>query len=233
MLLILRYYPVFDIWLIYYVFFYFSWGYQTWKKAPVKLKRLLTLLLTGSILFSAVTTAFYAVGTFLRIFNPLGFIIHGVGALITIIVIIKDPTIIYILPFKAYRLIIFETKDGTALLKHDWAELREVEENVFAMLLQATRKVLNEILDKGEVRKIDMDKAVLLIQYDKRYPIASVLVASKSCKSLRDSLKVFHDKFISIYYNEKEDFQDINKFKDARNLVKTIFEFIPEYVKKP
>jgi hypothetical protein len=220
------------IWLVYYVFFYFSWSYQTWKKAPLELKRLLTLLLIGSILFSAVTTAFYAFGTFIKILNPLGFIFHGVGALITIIVILKDPKIIYILPFKAYRLIIFETKDGTALLKHDWAELRKVEENVFAMLLQATRKVLNEILDKGEVRKIDMDAAVLLIQYDKRYPIASVLVASKSCKSLRYGLKEFHDQFISKYYHEKDDFQDINKFKDARNLVKKIFEFVPEYIKK-
>ena len=106
-------------------------------------------------------------------------------------VLLKEPSIIYILPFKAYRLTVFETSEGVTLIKHDWAELRSIDENVFSMLIQATRSVLNEIINKGEVRKIDLDKAVLMVQHDVKYPIVSVLVTSKSCKSLQYGLKAW------------------------------------------
>jgi hypothetical protein len=221
------------IWLVYYVFFYLSWSYQTFKKAPQELKKLVTQLLFGSILFSLVTTVFYAIGTISRMFNPLGFIIHGIGAVITIIVILKDPAIIYILPFKAYRLTVFETREGSTLIKHDWAELRNIEENVFSMLIQATRSVLNEIIDKGEVRKIDMDKAILLVQHDAKFPIVSVLVTSRSCKSLRYGLKSFHEQFVLQYASDFENFKDPSKFKEAEDLIEKIFEFVPEHLKKP
>ncbi|MFX1278124.1 MAG: hypothetical protein ACFFA3_01825 [Promethearchaeota archaeon] len=217
------------IWLVYYVLFYLSWSYQTYRKAPQELKKLVTQLLFGSILFSLVTTVFYAMGTIYRMFNPLGFIIHGIGALITIIVILKDPSIIYILPFKAYRLLVFETQKGITLFKHDWAELRAIEENVFSMLLQATRSVLNEIINKGDVRKIDLDKAVLLIQHDVKYPVVSALVTSKSSKSLLFGLKKFHDEFTIKFLSDLDDLMDISKFKKADDLIENIFDFIPKY----
>ena len=221
------------IWLVYYVFFYLSWSYQTFKKAPQKLKGVVSQLLFGSILFSVVTTVFYAIGSIIRMFNPLGFIMHGIGALITIIVMLKEPSIIYILPFKAYRLIVFETREGITLIKHDWAELRSIDENVFSMLIQATRSVLNEIINKGEVRKIDLDKAILLVQHNVRYPIVSVLVTSKSCKSLQYGLKAFHDQFISKYVSDLDNLKDPSKFKEAEDLIENIFDFVPEHVKKP
>jgi hypothetical protein len=221
------------IWLAYYVFFYLSWSYQTYRKAPQELKRLVTYLLIGSLLFSMVTTAFYALGTIIRMANPLGFIIHGIGALITIIVLLKEPSIIYILPFKAYRLTVFETQEGVTLLKHDWAELRSIDENVFSMLIQATRSVLNEIINKGEVRKIDLDKAVLMVQHDAKFPVVSVLVTSKSCKSLQYGLRVFHAQFVSNYASNLENLKNSTQFKEAEELVEKIFDFIPEHVKKP
>jgi hypothetical protein len=180
-----------------------------------------------------VTTAFYALGTVSRLANPLGFFFHGVGALITILVLLKEPSIIYILPFKAYRLTVFETSAGVTLIKHDWAELRSIDENVFSMLIQATRSVLNEIINKGEVRKIDLDKAVLMVQHDVKYPIVSVLVTSKSCKSLQYGLKAFHDQFITNFISDSDNLKDPTQFKGAEDLIEKIFDFIPEHVKKP
>lgn len=220
------------IWLGYYVFFYLSWSYQTFKKAPPVLKRLVSYLLFGSVLFSVGMTALYALGTFYRLSNPLGFLTHSIGALITILVLLKEPSIIYILPFKAYRLTVFETREGVTLIKHDWAELRSIDENVFSMLIQATRSVLNEIINKGEVRKIDLDKAVLMVQHDVKYPIVSVLVTSKSCKSLQYGLKAFHEQFISNYVSNLANLKDPTQFKGAEVLIEKIFDFIPEHVKK-
>jgi hypothetical protein len=220
------------LWLAFYVFYYFSWSYRTWRKAPPQLKKNANLLLIGSIMFSFLTLLMYAMGTFLKLLNPIGFIIHGLGALLTLYVFRRDLKIIYILPFKAYKLMVFEKSEGISLFKHDWAELRDVEENIFAMLLQATRSVLNEIINKGEVRKIDMDKAILLIQHDVEFPIISMLVSSESSKLLRSGLKKFHNEFISEFWKEGLDFHDTENYKGAIKLVNAVFDFVPNYIKK-
>ncbi|MHA2035249.1 MAG: hypothetical protein ACW972_11495 [Promethearchaeota archaeon] len=219
------------IFLAYFVFNYFIWSFQTWRKAPREVKRLVNLHLFGSTLFSIITALMYALGGYILIFNSLGFIINGIGAFITIIVIIKEPKIIYILPFKAYRILVVDTNEGMALYMYDWAKLREVEENIFSMVLQAVGSILDEILKKGQVREIQMDRAVLLIQHDKRYPIALVLVATKSTKSLRYGLNSFYDRFITNFYKEGNDVHKISKFRDADKLVEEIFDFVPKYEK--
>ncbi|MHA1933471.1 MAG: hypothetical protein ACW96X_13080, partial [Promethearchaeota archaeon] len=84
------------IFLVYFVALYFIWSFQTWRKAPLELRRLVTVLLFGSTLFSIVTALMYALGGFIKIFNSIGFIANGTGAFITIIVILKEPKIIYI-----------------------------------------------------------------------------------------------------------------------------------------
>ncbi|MHA1986038.1 MAG: hypothetical protein ACW98D_05295 [Promethearchaeota archaeon] len=220
------------IFLLYFVSLYFIWTFQTWKRAPLELKRLVSLLLLGSTLFSIVTALSYALGSILRIFNAIAFLINGIGALITIIVILIEPKIIYILPFKAYRIFVIDTDKGTALYRYDFAKLKEVEENMFSSFLQAVGDILDEILKKGEVREIQMDRAVLLIQNDIRYPIALVLIATRSTKSLRYGLNDFYDQFISNFYHEGDDFYDISKFREADNLIDKIFDFVPKYENK-
>jgi len=218
------------VFLIFYVFYYFSWSYKTWRKSPLELKQNATLLLIGSALFSIVTVLMYVFGTLIKILNPLGFVVHGIGAFITVIVIWQDPKLIYVLRFKAYRIIVLETGSGTALYKHDWAELRNIDENFFSMMLQAISNVLNELLHKGEVREVHTDQAILLIQHNLQYPIASVLIASKSCKSLRYGLKQFNDQFVSKFSSDiEQNYHDVSKFDDAIFLVKKVFDFVPEY----
>lgn len=218
------------VFLIFYVFYYFSWSYKTWRKSPPELKQNATLLLLGSALFSIVTVLMYVFGTLIKIFNPLGFVVHGIGAFITVIVIWQDPKLIYVLRFKAYRIIVLETGSGTALYKYDWAELRNIDENFFSMMLQAISNVLNELLHKGEVREVHTDQAILIIQHNLQYPIASVVIASKSCKSLRYGLKQFNDQFVSKFSSDiEQNYHDVSKFDDAIVLVKKVFDFVPEY----
>ena len=220
------------IFLFYYVITYFSWSYLTWKRAPSELKQLVNFLLFGSILFSFVTATLYFLGTFIKVFNSLGFITHSLGALFTIIVIWKEPKIIYILPFKAYRLIVVETNAGIGLFKHDWAKLSAVDENVFSMVLQAVGSILDEILKKGAIREIKMDRAVLLIQHNENYPVASVLVTTKSSKSLRYGLKKFNSEFINKFKSQFDGLYEVSRFKKARTLVDEFFDFIPDYSEK-
>ncbi|MHA1460629.1 MAG: hypothetical protein ACTSO8_04025 [Promethearchaeota archaeon] len=224
---ILRIFQV--IYIFYFVSLYFIWSYQTWRRAPVSLKRLTSLLLIGSALFSIVTALMYALGTFVRVFNSIAFIVNGIGAFTTIIVIIKDPRIIFILPFKAYRILIVDTNESVALFKHDWAKVGKLEENMFSMMLQAIGSVLDDILKKGEVQEIQMDRAVLLIHHDKTHSIASILIASKSSKSLKDALKKFNENFITVFRSNLDDERKVGSFKESQEIVDKIFDFVPNY----
>ena len=224
---ILRIFQV--IYIFYYVSLYFIWSYQTWRRAPVSLKRLTILLLIGSTLFSIVTALMYAIGTYIRVFNSIAFIFNGIGAFTTIIVIIKDPRIIFILPFKAYRILIVDTNESVALFKHDWAKVGKLEENMFSMMLQAIGSVLDDILKKGEVQEIQMDRAVLLIHHDKTHSIASILIASKSSKSLKDALKKFNANFITVFRSNLDDERKVGSFKESQEIVDKIFDFVPNY----
>jgi hypothetical protein len=217
------------IFLVYYVLIFFSWSYLTWKRAPKELKKLTNFLLFGSILYSFVTAFMYSLGGIVKIFNAMGFITHSLGALFTIIVIWRDPKIIYILPFKAYRIIVVDTNAGTGLFKYDWAELKAVDENIFSMVLQAVGSILDEVLKKGEIREIKMDQAVLLIQHEKNTPVASVLVTSKSSKSLKYGLKKFNSEFIETFQSQFDGLYEVSRFRDAKKIVERIFDFIPVY----
>jgi len=219
------------VFLIYYVLTFFSWSYLTWKRAPKELKQLVNFLLFGSILFSFVTAFMYALGGLFKMYNSIGFITHSLGALFTIIVIWKDPKIIYILPFKAYRILVVDTNAGTGLFKYDWAELKAVDENIFSMVLQAVGSILDEVLKKGEIREIKMDQAVLLIQHDRNSPVASVLVTSKSSKSLKYGLKKFNSEFIETFQSQFDQLYEVSRFKDAKKIADRIFDFVPEYKK--
>ena len=171
----------------------------------------------------------YSLGGFLKIFNSLAFITHSLGSLFTIIVIWKDPRIIYILPFKAYRILVVDTNAGTGLFKYDWAELKAVDENIFSMVLQAVGSILDEVLKKGEIREIKMDQAVLLIQHERNSPVASVLVTSKSSKSLKYGLKKFNSEFIETFQSQFDGLYEVSRFRDAKKIVEHIFDFVPVY----
>ena len=217
------------IFLFYFVSLYFIWSFQTWRKAPVSLKRLTGLLLIGSTLFSIVTALMYYLGTFVKIFNSIAFIVNGIGAFTTIIVILKDSRIIFILPFKAYRILVVDTNESVALFKHDWAKVGKLEETMFSMMLQAIGNVLDDILKKGEVQEIQMDRAVLIIQHDKTYSIASILIASKSCKSLRYGLKRFNEKFITVFKPILDEERKFGAFEDSQEIIDKVFDFVPNY----
>jgi len=217
------------IYLFYFMIFYVLWSFHTWRKAPADLKRLTSYLLFGSTIFSIVTGVLYAIGSLIKVFNVIGFFVNGIGAFITILVILKDPRIIYILPFKAYRILVVDTIASVALFKYDWAKAGEVEENIFTMMIQAIGSVLDDILKKGDVQEIQMDRAVILINHNNENSIASVLIASKSSKSLRYGLKRFNEEFVTQFQKTLEDSRKVSDFVEGSKIVEQVFGFVPSY----
>ncbi len=218
------------IFIFYYAFLYYIWSFQTWRKAPSSLKRLTNLFFFGSTLFSVVTATMYVIGTFIRTFNSIAFIIHSVGAFINIIVILKEPRIIYILPFKAYRILVVDTNESVALFKYDWAKVGELEETMFSMMLQAIGTVLDDILKKGKVQEIQLDRAVLLIHHDEKQSIASILIATKSTKSLRYGLKRFNEECVECFQSSLDTEKDFGKLEEVKEIIEKVFDFVPRYI---
>jgi len=124
---------------------------------------------------------------------------------------------------------VVDTNAGTGLFKYDWAELKAVDENIFSMVLQAVGSILDEVLKKGEIREIKMDQAILLIQHEKKSPVASVLVTSKSSKSLKYGLKKFNSEFIETFQSQFDGLYEVSRFKGAQKIVDHIFDFVPVY----
>lgn len=215
--------------LIIYFSLYFFWSLKTWRKSPSELKSEGKLIFIGGLMFSYVALTFYMLGSFLIPLNSIGFIINSIGAFITIIVIKRDAKIIYILPFKAYRLSVFETNGGLALFSYNWAPLTELPNEIFSGMLQGIGTLLNEFLDKGTLREISLDQATLIIQYNKSYPIASVLVTSKSSKALKHALTQFNTEFIQKFSTGFDKFNNISQFDGAKAIVEKVFDFVPNY----
>ncbi len=156
--------------------------------------------------------------------------IIGFGTLPLSIVFLKKPQIAFILPFKALRLMVIETKSGLPLFTHIWNVKEDtVSEALFSGMLQGISIILNESVKKGNVREIHLEQAVLIIRRSEKFTGACVLVTTKSSRSLRQALDAFADKFFkkfSPYFSEPS---NTDNFKPASDLIMDYFAFIPEY----
>ena len=88
------------------------------------------------------------------------------------------------------------------------------------------RRRVGQGVDGGEIK---MDQAILLIQHEKNSPVASVLVTSKSSKSLKIGLKKFNSEFIETFQSQFDGLYEVSKFKGAQKIVDHIFDFVPVY----
>ncbi len=89
--------------------------------------------------------------------------------------------------------------------------------------------LVNESVRKGNVQEIKMEQGVLLIHQDNKHPVASVLVASKSSRVLRDGLAAFNHKFVDRFGQYLDKNVSIEVFSDAKKLVESCFAFIPVF----
>ncbi len=178
---------------------------------------LLDTLLTG-IPFTATVLMFEAV------------IVHVTGAVVIGFIWIYKISLLYILPYKAFRLTIIETKGGLPLYTHIWNRREGMADDaLFSGMLQGIGMILKETMDKGNVREIILDEATLILQYNEQYSIACMLVTTRSSQWLKRSLAYFVDEFIAEFADHLVSPSEIWRFKSASELVTECFPFVVEY----
>jgi hypothetical protein len=200
--------------------FAFHWLIICHKKAPprfaTKLRRIIyaTLIMGPLGLIALFIWRNYIICT----------IIEDSGTILWVLMLLKDPQILYILPFSVDRLIVIDKESGLPIFCYDWVS-SQIQDILIGGLLQALQQISFEALEKGFINEIKLDKGVLLIQ-DGEKSIAG-LVSSKSSNFLHGSLKNFLSDFEKKFCGEKYDPTHADKFSEANQLIKTYFGNIP------
>lgn len=170
------------------------------------------------------------IGGLSKVIQSIDRMFQAVGALMHAIIFAKHDQLCYTLPFKTQRLVVFNTKSGISLFTFTWHRPdRLIDEDLFSSMFQGMSLLVNESVNKGHVQEIKMEKGVLLLSTEFKHPVASVLVASKSSRVLREGLAAFTRQFIEAFgqYIDKNKSTDV--FNDAKKLVGSCFGFIPVF----
>ncbi len=117
---------------------------------------------------------------------------------------------------------------GVALFEYKFTE-HTIDLDLFSGLLQGFQQMSAEVLQRGALREIRLDKGTLILA---KYPQFTVgLLTSRSSRFLTQCLEKFARTFDARYHAFLEHFSgDVTKFADAVTQVDQIFEYIPRYV---
>ncbi|HMF30610.1 MAG TPA: hypothetical protein VKK79_04310 [Candidatus Lokiarchaeia archaeon] len=199
------------------------------RMAPRKVKIHSRLFLAGAII-TTLWPSLLAVTRVSEIIPGIHMLGIGIGSVFTSIAFARQPKIAFILPFQAQRLIAIDTRNGSPLFAHDW-----VGEGTFADLallsgtLQGVGKLLSESIRQGDVREIRFARAVLLLHRSAKFPVACVLVASRTSPSLRRALNGFAGAFYAKFAPKFTRPTSPNSFQAAESIVTEWFAFVPSH----
>ena len=200
----------------------FYWGLKTRINAPLTIKREANLFLFGMIL-AMISIPIYIF--FLKPYNNIiGDIICGIGAFILSFAFIREPKLLYILPFTIHRIIIKDRK-GHGLFDYDWSEL-DIKEPIFTGFINAVQLMSKEVMHLGGVLSIDLSEGILILNESEYITVG--LIASKSSKLLKDSLIGFSKDFEEKFQKElKKSIIDKKKYITAFELIEKYFSNFP------
>ncbi len=212
----------------------FLWIYFTIKiynKSPRSMKTDAVLLIIGGILFTLVPVIIEFLPDFgipinVTIITELSL---GIGALIIAYIFKKQPKLAFVLPFRASRLTILNAKSGISIFDKIWDKTSVIDNDLFGGMMQGITGILNETVNRGNIRQIELEHATLIVYRDEKYPVAFVLLSDEFNKALRLALKQFAEKFCLKFSDKFVDLNKVSQFEPASQLVEEIFPFIPEY----
>jgi hypothetical protein len=223
------------------IFMAFWWLLVTAKilrNSPSYLKSHSIVLFVAAIFFSLVPQIL--VGFRLTTLIPgIDTIPLVTGILITTIVMIKKPQLGYILPFKALKLAVVSSSNSFLLFLHKWHKVddeiltqedvkaEELDDSLFSGMLYGISLFIRQTIQRGEVKEVFTDDAVLMVHHHKEHPVLFVLLATNATKSLRNAFKVFINQFIAAYSQSFYSLYDQSDFQTANELINHIFPFIP------
>ncbi len=204
----------------------------SYVKAPGTLKRpaRFLMLFTWACVF-VLAAIMLTVRTFPN--SMLSLALYGINYLITvaifvllIVLAIRNPQLLCILPFRVDRLLVIYNNSGLPLFDHHFSK-QKVDEVLFSGLIQGLQQMSIEVLQKGQIRQIILDSGVLTFQKMELYTVG--LLASSSSQILAQSFSSFTSAFERQFHKELQQFNgDRSVFGKADLLIRKYFENIPQ-----
>jgi len=210
------------------VMYFFYWGLKTWLNAPFLIKKEASIAFFGSNIpgFLAVI-----IGSFELVFPQFSLwylittdILFVIGLLFFLLSIIREPKLLYILPFTINRILV-KDKEGYPLFSHDWAE-SDISDLTFTGFINAVQLMSEEVMNYGGLVDINLEKGILILHESELITVG--IVASKSSKMLREILINFTSDFEQQFERElKKSNTDMATYETAYLLIDKYFSNFP------
>ncbi|MFX0101992.1 MAG: hypothetical protein ACFFCS_20675 [Candidatus Hodarchaeota archaeon] len=207
------------------------WFLKLKKNAPDELKRNATGALIGGIILTGGLFLFIFAFAFLQTditttYAYLAFLTLYIGFLVIIWQFYKRRELGFVLPYHALRLMVVNVDSGIPIYSYTW-DKRLSDEGLFSGMLQGITSILQESVNRGVVKEIILDNAVLIIERHGEFPIAFVLVSSRSTKMIRSALIAFKERFTSEFRVLLENLgNEVSVFSRSDDFINDIFPFL-------
>jgi hypothetical protein len=195
-----------------------------WLKMPKNMKRELRGLIPGIIILapgSLIGRQFFGMMG-LSIMAVLGIAILGYYG-------IKNPQLLYILPFTLHRLIVINKKSGLTLYDYQWTE-SQINDVLIGGLVKALQNISYEILNQGHIQELVLDNGILLL--NEGHHVMVGIFASKASNYLKSCIKKFTENFETLFNivlcNEED--CEITQFTTAEAIISSYFAHIPKRI---
>ncbi len=200
------------------------WGLKTLLNTPFLIKKDAYIFFMGIIILSPTTLTIYIFYYLDPIYILFADISAGLGTFVFIIAIMREPKLLYILPFTIHRIIV-KDREGHPLYDHDWSE-PAINETIFTGFLNAVQLMSEEVMNIGGLLDIQLEEGILILRESELITVG--LVASKSSQLLRDSVVKFTDDFGKKFERElKTSIKDMNQYEGSFELIEKYFSNFP------
>ncbi len=203
----------------------FYWGLKTYVNSPFLIKKEAKIFIIGITFITIFSTSIFLLSIlWIPVLILLSDIFMIIGSIIFIIAIIKEPKLLYILPFTVYRISV-KDRNGFPLFDHDWSK-SDINETLFTGFINAVQMMSQEVMDMGGLVDIHLEEGILMLQESEYITVG--LVASKSSKLLQEALINFSKDFQIMFKRElKQSCKDMVKYEAAYELIEKYFSNFP------
>ena len=201
--------------------------FKIYRFAPSKLKKHTFISFIGGIIFGIIAPILLiTIGQARALF----ILSLSVGMLIIVsAVFIKNPKLAFILPFRVMRLSVIDSEGGIMLFSHNWKSGEEIKgDEIVSAMFQGIISILRESLGKGNLQEINLEKAIVIAQKSKQFPIMYILIATSTSKSLKNGLNSFVRKFETKFTNSIEIAITSGQTLPASEIILDTFSFLPD-----
>lgn len=156
--------------------------------------------------------------------------ILGIGVMISAVALSRKPQLIYILPFKAIKLLVIKQGSGLAIYNYMWIKDElDIHAPLFSSAVESINSFSKSAIDKGNITEITFDDAILMIEAPKNQDLYYALLATKSSYTLEMGLKNFATMFYKSFEAQLQSqfVVETSSLVGADDLIRDCFPYVP------